>query len=191
MQNLTPGFKNHIRNLNNFRQSVESPKSGNFMSFCPKNKFLHLKNYQRIYLTILSTTCVKIHQTAYVNFHDTTPLYLFSSNIMAYILQKQLIKVKIFLLSLAQVKVHQIPYFIFQIKSQFSFKDIFFIVMSDHSLVVFQLKLYMLLRKVAHERANFQVCHCSHQNSQNVISMSFLEPIESFLLQTLHHFSMS
>ena len=77
MQNLTPGFKNHIRNLNNFRQSVESPKSGNFMSFCPKNKFLHLKNYQRIYLTILSTTCVKIHQTAYVNFHDTTPLYLF------------------------------------------------------------------------------------------------------------------
>ena len=24
---LTPGFKNHLRNLDNFRQAVESPKS--------------------------------------------------------------------------------------------------------------------------------------------------------------------
>ena len=29
------GFKNY-RNLNNFRQAVESPKSWNLMSFCPK-----------------------------------------------------------------------------------------------------------------------------------------------------------
>ena len=27
MQKLTPGFKNHIRNLNNFRKAVESQKS--------------------------------------------------------------------------------------------------------------------------------------------------------------------
>ena len=27
IQKLTPGFKNHIRNLDNFRQAVESPKS--------------------------------------------------------------------------------------------------------------------------------------------------------------------
>ena len=27
IQKLTPGFKNHMRNLNNFGQAVESPKS--------------------------------------------------------------------------------------------------------------------------------------------------------------------
>ena len=39
------GFKNY-RNLNNFRQAVESPKSWNLMGFCPKkNTFLQLKHY--------------------------------------------------------------------------------------------------------------------------------------------------
>ena len=37
--------------------------------FCPKNTFLQLKHYiQGIYLTLLSTTCVKIHQIPYVIF---------------------------------------------------------------------------------------------------------------------------
>ena len=27
IQKLTPGFKNHLRNLNNFKQVVETPKS--------------------------------------------------------------------------------------------------------------------------------------------------------------------
>ena len=27
IQKLTPGFKNHMRSLGNFRQAVESPKS--------------------------------------------------------------------------------------------------------------------------------------------------------------------
>ena len=54
IQNLTPGFTNHMRNLNNFSQAVESSKSWNLMDFCPKNTFLHLKHYiQRIYLTLL------------------------------------------------------------------------------------------------------------------------------------------
>ena len=44
------GFKNY-RNLNNFRQAVESPKSWNLMGFCPKNTFLQLKNIQKIYIT--------------------------------------------------------------------------------------------------------------------------------------------
>ena len=63
------GFKNY-RNLNNFRQAVESSKSRNLMGFCPKkNKFLELKHYiQQIYLTLLSTTCVQIHQITYVIF---------------------------------------------------------------------------------------------------------------------------
>ena len=37
--------------------------------FSPKNTFLQLKHYiQRIYLTLLPTTCVKIHQMTYVIF---------------------------------------------------------------------------------------------------------------------------
>ena len=65
-QKLTPGFKNHIRNLSNFRQAVESLNSMGYI--CPKNTFLQLKHIQRIYLTLLSTNCVKIHQIPYVIF---------------------------------------------------------------------------------------------------------------------------
>ena len=40
-----------------------------FDSLFSKNTFLQLKYYiQRIYLTLLSTTCVKIHQITYVIF---------------------------------------------------------------------------------------------------------------------------
>ena len=56
-----------MRNLDNFREAVESPKSWNSMGyFCPKNTFLQLKHIQRIYLTLLSTTYVKIHQIPYI-----------------------------------------------------------------------------------------------------------------------------
>ena len=42
-QKLTPGFKNHMRNLDNFRQAVKNPKSWNSRhEFCPKNRFLQL-----------------------------------------------------------------------------------------------------------------------------------------------------
>ena len=62
-QKPTPGLKNYMRNLDNFRQAVESPKTWNLMGyFCPKNTFLQLKHIQRIYPTLLSTSCVKIHQ---------------------------------------------------------------------------------------------------------------------------------
>ena len=33
---LTPAFKNHMRNLSDFRQAGGSPKSWNLMGFCPK-----------------------------------------------------------------------------------------------------------------------------------------------------------
>ena len=53
---LTPDFKNHMRNLDNFRQAVESPKSWNSMDYiCLKTIFLHLKYYLQIYLTLLWT----------------------------------------------------------------------------------------------------------------------------------------
>ena len=52
----TPDFKNHMRNLDNFRQAVESAKSWNSMGYiCLKTTFLHLKHYLQIYLTLLST----------------------------------------------------------------------------------------------------------------------------------------
>ena len=70
IQKLTPDFKNHMRNLDNFRQAVESPKSWNSMGYtCPKNTFLQLTHYiQRSYPPLLSTTYVKIHQIPYVIF---------------------------------------------------------------------------------------------------------------------------
>ena len=44
IQKLPPGFKNYMRNLNNFRQAVKNPKSWNSMGyFCPKLAFLQLK----------------------------------------------------------------------------------------------------------------------------------------------------
>ena len=45
-----------MRNLDNFRQAVESPKSWNSMGYiCLKTTFLHLKYYLQIYLTLLLT----------------------------------------------------------------------------------------------------------------------------------------
>ena len=61
IQKLTSGFKNQItRILNNRKQAVESPNTWiSTGCFCPKNAFLRLKHdIQRIYLTLLSTTCV-------------------------------------------------------------------------------------------------------------------------------------
>ena len=141
-QKMTPGFKNHMKNLDNFRQAVESPKSSNSMSYIfPKNAFLQLKHYiQRIYLTLLSTTCVKIHQIPYVIFEtrsyfsDTARLYYFSSNI-TYFWQKYSMKIQIFRFSTTK---YQSSHVIFQTKSEFFFKvKSLFSVMRDNSSALF------------------------------------------------------
>ena len=69
IQKLIPDFKNH-RNLDNSRQAVNSPKSHNSMGYIYlKTASLQLKHYiQKIYLGLLSTTCVKIHQIPYAIF---------------------------------------------------------------------------------------------------------------------------
>ena len=80
---------------------MKSPKSWNSMVYvCLKTTFLHLKHYLQIYLTLLSTTCVKIHQILYVIFETishfsrhNTRLYYFSSNV-TYFWQKYPIKVQ-------------------------------------------------------------------------------------------------
>ena len=73
-----------------------------------------------------------------------------------YFLQKQPIKVQVFGLSTARVKVHQIPHVIFRTKSQFFFK--LCITLQCHktySSVFFHLNLYMLWTKGSDQSADF------------------------------------
>ena len=133
MQKLTPGFKNHIRNLSNFRKAVESQKSWNLMSFCPKNTFLQRKHYiQRIYLTLLSTTCVKIHQITCVNFEAISHFSRHNLSVSFLLKYYYITSTKVahqsakFLTYHAPIKVHQIPHFNFQIKILFFFKVLIF-----------------------------------------------------------------
>ena len=81
-QNLTPGFKKRMRKLNNFRQTVKSPKKWHLMGYCPKNTILQFKHYtQRIYLTLLSPTGVKIQQITYVIFETISRFSRHSSSV--------------------------------------------------------------------------------------------------------------
>ena len=91
----TLGFKNHTRNWDNCRQAVESPKSWISMDhFCSKNKFCQLqlkRNIQRIYLTLISTICVKIRRIPFIfetlsHFSRHNSSVFFGSNI-TYFLQ--------------------------------------------------------------------------------------------------------
>ena len=70
IQKLSLGFKNCMKYLDSFRKAVESPKSWNLLGyFFPTDTFLQIKDYiQRIYLTLLSITWVKIHQMTYAIF---------------------------------------------------------------------------------------------------------------------------
>ena len=91
----------------------------------------------KVHVFRIFTTCVKIRQAPHVIFHtkiqfffkiwinlecyDITPLYFLGSNIL-YFRQKQHIKVQIFRLATARIKIHQIPYIIFGTQSTFFFK---------------------------------------------------------------------
>ena len=96
-----------------------------------------------------------------VIFQETNPLYLYSSNI-TYFLQKYPIKVQIFRLLTAWVKVIQIPHVIFQTKKSVFLLRSFLSAMRDHFFVLFQPKLYVLLTKLANQSANFQTWYCLH-----------------------------
>ena len=100
-----------------------------------------------IYLKLVSTTYVKIHQLSYVIFETISHCSRHNSPVFAH------------------VPIHQIPHVIFQTKRQFSFKfGSFFIVMRYNSSVHFQLKLYMLLTKRSHQSASFATFNCSQEN---------------------------
>ena len=159
-----------MKNLDNSIKVVESPKILNLMCyFCQKNPFLQLKHYfQGIYLTLLSTNSMKIHQSPYLIFETISYFSGHNSSVFFqlkyYILSsKQPIKIQIFRLSTAHVKVHQIPHVLFKQKVSFYSKfGSFFSVMRDNSSVHFQLKVYMLLTREGHQIANFQTSYSSH-----------------------------
>ena len=100
---------------------------------CPKNTFLQLKHYiQRIYVTLLSTTCVKIHQTPCHFLRHDFPL--------------PELKFTKFLMSFFKQKV------------SFSSKcGSLFSVMRVNSSVLFHIKLYMLSTKGTHQVQIFRL----------------------------------
>ena len=127
--------------------------------FCPKNTFIQLKhNTQRIYPSLLSTTCVTIHQMTYVisetisHFSRHSPSIFFSSNI-TYFLAKQPIKVKIFRLATARIKTDQVPHVIYlgfiQILHQCSVSS------KITPLYFFLLKPHILQTKIVHQSGIF------------------------------------
>ena len=66
-----------------FREAVESPKSWNSIGyFCLKTAYLQLRHIQKIYLTLLSTTCVKIHQIPYVIFETISHFSRYNSSVL-------------------------------------------------------------------------------------------------------------
>ena len=90
IQKRIPGFKNHIMDLDNFRQAVKRPTSKSLMDYIPSAKKLYAEDLSKITFNYL---CVKIHRIPDVifeiisHFHEPTPVYFFSSNI-TYFLQK-------------------------------------------------------------------------------------------------------
>ena len=116
--------------------------------FCPKNTFLQLKDYiQRIYLTLFSTTCVKIHQNTYVIFEIKS--HFSRHNSFVFFLAQTLHTFN--KCSTSKWKFSDFPLlglkFTKFLMPFFKQKISFFSVMRDNSYVLFQLKLYMLLAK--------------------------------------------
>ena len=139
--------------------------------FCPQNTFLQLEYYiPKTYQTLLSTTCVKTHQMTYVifetiynSFFTIQFLCIFFAQTLHTFYKSSPSKCKFSDFPLLRLKFTKFLMSLFKQKVSFSSKfGFFFSVMRDSSSVIFQLKLYMLLTKVAHQSANFQTCHWSH-----------------------------
>ena len=133
-----------------------------------KTTFLHLKHYLQIYLTLLSTTCVKIHQIPYVIFetishfsrHNSSILFQLKHYILLTKISHQSANFQIFHCLSSELKF--IKFLMSLQKMSFDSVGSLFSVMRDNSSALFQLKLYMLVTKVVHKSANSQSCHCLH-----------------------------
>ena len=136
------------------------------MGFCLKkyipspSPFLH--HIQWIYLTLLSTTCVQIHQVTYVSFETISHFSQHKSSV-SFQLNYDILSTKV---------AHERPNFQtfhfskfprhFSNKKSVFLQSSFFSVMRDNSSVLFRLKLHVLQAKVLHQSANSQTCHCLH-----------------------------
>ena len=130
---------------------------------CLKTTFLHLKHYLQIYLTLLSTTCVKIYQISYVilmSLFTTQLVYIifiilaFDKNIPSKCKFPDFSLLKLKFINFLMLFFKQIVSFSLNFGSLFS-------VLRDNSSVLFQLKLYIIWTKGAHESAKFQTFDCS------------------------------
>ena len=144
--------------------------------FCPKNTFLQLEHYiPKIYLTLLSTTCVKIHQITYVifetiykSFFTTQFLCIFFAQTLHTFYKSSPSKCKFSDFPLLGLKFTKFLMSFFKQKDSFlQSLDLFSVSGEIILLYFFQLKLYMLLRKIAHQSANFpnSLCHFSSHKS--------------------------
>ena len=81
MQKMTPGFKNHLGSLD--QRSCEKSEKLKFDGLLfSKKTFVQLKHYiQRVYLTLLSTTCLKLHQIPHVIFEIISHFSRYNSSV--------------------------------------------------------------------------------------------------------------
>ena len=158
IQKLNPGFKNHMSNLDNFRQAVESPKSWKFYGLifskmyitsakilyeedisnitakylCENspNSLCHFWNLKSCYTTQLA--CIFIAQSLHT-FNKSSPSKCKFSD---------------FLLLELKFTKFIMPFFKQRVNFSSKFGSLLSVII-DTSSVLFQLKLYMLLTKVA------------------------------------------
>ena len=133
---------------------------------CPKTTFLQLKHYiQRIYLTFLSTTCVKIPQIPYVIL-KTIYKPFFTTQLVSIILAQILhtfdknipSKSKFSDIILLELKFIKFLMSFFKQKVSFTLNfESLFSVMRGNSSVLFQLKLYMIWSKGMCKISDFQL----------------------------------
>ena len=100
-------------------------------------------------------------------------LYFFRSNVIYFPL-KEPIKVEILRISNALVKIHQILV-IFETENQFSSNFALFVnVMRHKSSIIFQLKFYTLLTKIAYQSTNLVAFQVSSRKSETLCFDGFL-----------------
>ena len=134
---------------------------------------LHL-SYLHIYLTLLSTTCVKIHQVPYIIFETiksffTTQLVYITLGQMLQTFDKNIpSKCKFSDFSLLKLKFIKFLMLFFKQKVSFSLNfGSLFNVMKDNSSVLFQVKR-IIWTKGAHQSAKFQTFDCTCKISPNL-----------------------
>ena len=78
IQKPTPGLKNHMRNLDNYRQAVESPKSWNFVQNCIPSATTYTEDLFDITFNFLHENSPNdlCHFWNHMSFFTTQPLYI-------------------------------------------------------------------------------------------------------------------